>query len=321
MSVSASSGTSSDTGNRNKLEVGVLLPTGEGLMAGQSPHWSDIVEMARVAEAVGLHSVWVPDHLLMRFEQNQRFSRPRGTWECWTLLAALAASTSRVQLGTLVSTTTFRNPAILARMIDTLEDISGGRVIAGLGAGDAPFEHQAFGVPYDHRASRFSEAIEIISSLLRTGQSTFQGKYYQTDECELRPRGPRPSGPPIMIGARPGSPRMMGLMARYADLWNSWLVFGRNNPDQVPPLREAVDAACREIGRDPSTLGRTLSVQVDFVDRGDRPPHPNLIHGSAEQIAETFRVFVAEGICQLQVVPRPTTPETIERLGQVLEYL
>lgn len=318
MGASASPGMSSDT---RKLEVGVLLPTGEGLMAGHSPHWSDIVEMARAAEDVGLDSVWVPDHLLMRFEKNQRFSKPLGTWECWTLLAALAASTSRVQLGTLVSTTTFRNPAILARMIDTLEDISGGRVIAGLGAGDAPFEHQAFGAPYDHRVSRFSEAIEIISSLLRTGQSTFHGKYYQTDECELRPRGPRPSGPPIMIGARPGSPRMMGLMARYADQWNEWLVFGRNHPDQVPPLREAVDAACREIGRDPATLKRTLAVQVDFVDRGDRPPHPNLIHGSAPEIAAVFREFIAEGICHLQVVPRPTTPETIGRLGQVLEYL
>lgn len=302
------------------LKVGILLPTGEGLLAGRNPMWADILEMSRLAEELGFDSLWVPDHLLMRFESN-RFSEPRGTWECWSLLAGLAGATSRIKLGTLVSSTTFRNPALLARMIDTIDEISGGRVIAGLGAGDSEFEHRAFGVPYDHRASRFEEAIEIITRLLRGETVTFNGRYYQTEDCELRPHGPRPAGPPILIGGRPSSPRMFRLMAHYADMWNIWLVFGRNHPDQIPPLREAVDAVCREVGRDPATLGRTVAVQVDFTNRPDRPPHPNVIAGTPEEVAAVFRAFASEGIDQLQVVPRPTTPDTIQALAEVVRHL
>ncbi|HET9015280.1 MAG TPA: LLM class flavin-dependent oxidoreductase [Thermomicrobiaceae bacterium] len=305
--------------SRRPLKIGVFLPTGEGLMGGATPRWSDIVGMARLAEEVGFDSVWVNDHLLMRFEG--RFTEPRGTWECWTLMAALAAATARVELGTLVSTTTFRNPALLAKIIDTIDEISGGRVIAGLGAGDSELEHAAFGLPYDHRASRFEEAIQIISGLLREGASTFHGRYYQTEQCELRPRGPRPGGPPILIGARPTSPRMLSLAVRYGDQWNAWLVFGNNHPQEVPPLRAAVDDACRAIGRDPASLERTITVQVDFSDRGGRPRRPELLWGSPEELATAFRAFAAEGVSHLQIVPRPSTAAAIEALAPALAAL
>ncbi|MDI3340083.1 MAG: LLM class flavin-dependent oxidoreductase [Sphaerobacter sp.] len=301
------------------LRVGLLLPTGEGLMAGATPHWPDLVAMARRAEELGYDSLWVPDHFLMRFPGRTR--PPRGTWDCWTLLAALAAATERIALGPLVSSTTFRNPALLAWIVNTVEDVSGGRLILGLGAGDAPLEHEALGVPYDRRASRFEEAIQIITGLLREGTSTFSGTFYRTQAAELRPRGPRPGGPPIMIGASPRGPRMLRLAARYGDMWNGWLAFGRSQPDAIPPLRAAVDAACRAVGRDPATLARSVAVQVDYLGRDQFPEGLAPLMGSPEELAEAFRAFAREGISHLQVVLRPTTLETIERLAPVLELL
>lgn len=288
-------------------------------MAGETPHWEDILAMAQRAEALGYDSVWVPDHFLMHFAGRTR--PPRGTWDCWTLLAGLAATTSRITLGSLVSSTTFRNPALMAWIANGVEDMSGGRVILGLGAGDSESEHTALGFPWDRRASRFEEAMEIITGLLRHGSSTFEGRFYRTSNAELLPRGPRPSGPPIMIGASPRGPRMLRLAARYADIWNAWLAFGNSQPDAIPPLREAVDAACRDVGRDPATLARSVAVQVDFLGREQFPPGLAPLMGTTEELAEQFRAFAREGISHLQVVLRPTTIETIERLAPVLELL
>src|SRR5207244_1247769 len=128
------------------------------------------------------------------------------------------------------------------------------------GAGWHEFEYRAFGYTYDHRVSRFEEGLEIICGLLKQGAIDFQGTYYTARECELRPRGPRVAGPPILIGTE--SPRMLRLTAKYADMWNGWLPFVRSHADQVAPLRAAVDAACAAVGRDPATLVRTLGVGV-----------------------------------------------------------
>src|SRR5690606_32005436 len=182
-------------------------------------------------------------------------------------------------------------------------------------------EHRAMGVPYNRRASRFEEAIQIIEGLMRRGTSDFAGEFYQTDACELRPSGPRDGGPPILIGAMPGSPRMLRLVAQYADIWNGWVAFGRSQPDIVPALREAIDAACRAVGRDPATLARSLAVQVDYLGREEYPEGLAPLTGSSEELATAFRAFAAEGISHLQVVLRPTTVETIERLSEVLPLL
>ena len=168
-------------------------------------------------------------------------------------------------------------------MADTVDEISGGRLILGLGAGDYEDEHRAFGMRWDHRVSRFAEALAIIHPLLRHGRVDFAGEYYQARDCELRPRGPRPAGPPILIGALAHGPRMLDLTARYADVWNGWIADRRTHPDVVPPLREAVDAACRAVGRDPATLGRSLTVGVAFGGRGTWGGEP--LTGSAEEIA------------------------------------
>ncbi len=304
------------------LKVGVHLPFSERQMQGITPRWGDIVGIARRAEEVGFDSIWIADHLLFRFEGIE----PRGGWECLSLLAALAASTSRVEIGTLVVCTSFRNPALLAKIADTIEEISGGRLILGLGAGYHEPEYRAFGYPYDHRVGRFEEALQIVSSLLKTGQADFVGQYYEARECELRPRGPRVGGPPIMIGTR--GERMLRLTARHADLWNGWIAYGDNRSSAVQPLREAVDAACRDVGRDPATLGRTLTVLVDYIGTPDLPVRvirpdsaPEPIVGSPTEIAAALQAFVAEGISHIQVVLQPNNLEGLERFAPVLEAL
>jgi probable F420-dependent oxidoreductase len=290
-------------------------------MDGATPRWRDLLAMAQRAEAVGFDSLWLPDHLL--FQAGEAIT---GQWECWSVLAALAAVTRRVELGTLVVCTGFRNPALLAKMADTAEEISGGRLILGLGAGWNEFEYRAFGYPFDHRAGRFAEALTIIHTLLRRGHIDFAGRFYQARDCELRPRGPRPAGPPIMIGGR--GERMLRLTAQYADLWNVWLAFGQNRPEELPPWRTAVDAACRAVGRDPATLERTAAVMVDPVGRPEGPVilaradlAPEPIAGPPAALAEALRAFVRAGLTHIQVHLHPNSLAGIEAFAPVLEAL
>src|SRR5579864_6370486 len=193
------------------MKVGIVLDISEGSLEGRTPTFGDLRDMAQVAEQVGLDSLWLADHLIYRVP-GQDEGAP---WEALTMLSALAAVTTRITLGTLVVCTSFRPPAMLAKMADAIDEISGGRFILGLGAGWHQPEYDAFGYPFDHLASRFDEAMQIIVPLLREGHVDFQGQYYQVHNCVLRPRGPTPRGPRILIGAR--RPRMLRLVAQYAD--------------------------------------------------------------------------------------------------------
>ena len=247
---------------------------------------------------------------------------PRGQWESWSLLAALSASTTRLQLGPLVSCTGFRNPALLAKMADTVDEISGGRLILGLGAGDHGPEHLAFGFPFEGRIGRFEEAFTITQTLLRQGRVDFAGSHYQARDCELRLRGPRAGRIPILVGALATGPRMLRLTARFADMWNAWLVWGDSAPTAVPPLRAAVDAACLEVGRDPATLQRTVCVRVDLPGREGRPGSKvKPLTGSPEELAEAFHAFAREGISHVQVVLNPNSIAGIEEFAPVLSLL
>jgi alkanesulfonate monooxygenase SsuD/methylene tetrahydromethanopterin reductase-like flavin-dependent oxidoreductase (luciferase family) len=240
------------------------------------------------------------------------------------MLSALAAATSRVELGTLVICGGFRNPAMLAKMADTIDEISGGRLILGLGAGYHDAEYRAFGYPPDHRYSRFAEAIQIIHTLLRHGSVDFRGEYYQARECVLQPRGPRPGGPPIMIGAK--GQKMLGLVSQYADGWNT-ISRGRSRPDALRPALSMVDAACKGIGRDPSTLERSALVHWSASERQDVIPawfssgFGTPWTGAPDEIAEVFRDFARAGISQLQVVVWPHTLAGLEAFFPVLEAL
>jgi alkanesulfonate monooxygenase SsuD/methylene tetrahydromethanopterin reductase-like flavin-dependent oxidoreductase (luciferase family) len=310
------------TNSRRPLKVGYFIPAQVGGMADGALRWDDIRAMAQRAEELGFDSFWLPDHLLTRFEGDPE---AHGPWECWSLLCALAASTTRLELGTGVVCTSFRNPALLAKMADTLDEISDGRLILGLGAGWSEPEYHAFGYPFDHRVSRFAEALEIITTLLREGKIDFEGKYYTARECELVPRGPRPHGLPIMVGTLKTGSRMLKLTAERADIWNGWLRNGRNYPDVIPALRDAVDAACVAAGRDPATLVRTAGIEVDQRPASERPPRteggPETVTGSPEEIADVIRGFAREGITHLQIVTAVNGLEGVEKLAPVLEAL
>jgi alkanesulfonate monooxygenase SsuD/methylene tetrahydromethanopterin reductase-like flavin-dependent oxidoreductase (luciferase family) len=303
------------------LKVGVFLPIVETQMAGATPRWTDVQAMARTAEAIGLDSVWIPDHLYFQYP-----GVTESTYECTAMLAALAAVTERVEIGTLVICTGFRYPAVLASMANTIDEISNGRLILGLGAGYHEPEYRAFGIPYDHRYSRFEEALHIIATLLRERKIDYEGTYYSARECEFRIGGPRPNGPPIMVGTT--GEKMLRLTAKYADIWNRYLVTTNSSASEIPPLRAAVDAACADVGRDPATLGRTASVLVDFINRPDVSPSPDRpfatptpIVGTPEEMAAQLRAFAGEGISHLQIWTSPRTVEGVERLGPVLEAL
>jgi probable F420-dependent oxidoreductase len=296
------------------LKIGLLLPETEGQMNGATARWSDLLAMTEAAEAVGFDSIWVTDHFIHRSE-----TQLRGPWECWSLISAIAAVTERVEIGTLVLCTGFRNPALLAKMADTVEEISGGRLILGLGAGWNEPEYRAFGYPFDHRVDRFEEALTVITGLLRTGAIDFEGTYVSARECELRPRGPRPGGPPIMIGTT--GKRMLALTAKHADQWNVWFSPIDNSVAKLETLLLDVDAACAAVGRDPRTLERTAAVKVEVGPHEPSQMSVAPLTGSPERLAEQLRAYAAIGVTHLQVWLEPNTVAGIEQFGRVLEHL
>ena len=308
------------TDTTNRLKVGLQMPLGqEGTV-----RWSEMRDIATLAEDVGFDSLWVVDHFLYQLEAD---SDPIGLWECWSLISALVACTTKVELGTLVLGMGFRNPALLAKMADTVDEISGGRLILGVGAGYHELEYTAFGYPYDKKYSRFKEAIQIVHSLLKTGTVDFEGTYYSARVCELKPRGPRPEGPPIMIGTR--RPKMLKLAIQYADIWNVYWDDTANSPAGAARMRELVDAACAEGGRDPATLERTVTVLT--AEEGATPwwndmPFDDDFNvtpamGTPEQIAEELMAYRREGISHVQMNMDGLTPKVVENFGRVLEIL
>jgi alkanesulfonate monooxygenase SsuD/methylene tetrahydromethanopterin reductase-like flavin-dependent oxidoreductase (luciferase family) len=301
---------------RRPLKVGVQLPEVE-----REVRWPELRAMARTAEAVGLDSVWVGDHLLYRYPDGST----RGPWEAWTMLAGLAEATERIALGPLVAATAFHAPAMLAKQAATVDEISGGRLILGLGAGWNETEFRAFGFPFDHRISRFEEAFTIIRTLLSEGAIDFDGRYFQARDCELLPRPARPGGPPLLIGSI--GPRMLEITLPHVAAWNVWYVDTGNAPEGVGRLRELVDAACRSVGRDPATVERTVAVLVRLAGGSGRiSGDPSLaeippLTGPAAQIAAGLRAYAAQGIGHVQLVLDPIDEASIAALAPVLEAL
>jgi len=298
------------------LKVGIQLPEVE-----REVRWSELLDMTRAVEDLGFDSIWVGEHLLYRWPDRAS----RGPWEAWTLLSAIAASTSRIVLGPLVACTSFHNPALLAKQAATIDEISDGRFVLGLGAGWNETEFRAFGVPYDHRVDRFEEAFTIISTLLRDGAIDFDGKWYQARDCELLPRGPRPAGPPLMVGSI--GPRMLRATMTRADSWNAWYNDTANDAAGIARLRSLVDDACRDVGRDPGEVERTVAALVRLPGgagrlqgssaRADVPP----LDGDPAALADALRGFAREGIGQVQLVLDPITLDGIRAVAPVLANL
>jgi probable F420-dependent oxidoreductase len=298
------------------LKIGVQLPEVE-----RETRWAELLDMTRAIEDLGYDSVWLGEHLLYRWPDRPS----RGPWEAWSMLAAIAAVTDRIEFGPLVACTAFHNPAVLAKQASTIDEISGGRLILGLGAGWNETEFRAFGVPFDHRVDRFEEAFTIIRTLLQDGQIDFDGRFYQARDCELLPRGPRPTGPPLMIGSN--GPRMLRIAAPHVQAWNSWFADIGNAPDGVAALRDVVDDACRDVGRDPAAIERTVAVLVQLpggtgrVQGSYAEKQPVPLEGSPEAMAEVLRAYARAGIAHVQLVIDPITRASIEAFAPVLDEL
>jgi probable F420-dependent oxidoreductase len=299
------------------LKVGVQLPEVE-----REVRWPELLDMARAIEDLGYDAIWVGEHLLYRWPDRE----PRGPWEAWTLMAALAAATSRVTIGPLVACTNFHNPALLAKQATTIDEIAGGRFVLGLGAGWNETEFQAFGFPYDHRIARFEEAFTIIRTLLREGAIDFDGRFYQARDCELLPR-PRAGGPMLLIGSN--GERMLRIAVPHVEAWNTWYSDTLNSPAGVAPLRDIVDAACRDVGRDPAEIARTVAVHVRLPDGsgrtmgGDSSTNERIrpLEGDPESMAAELRAYAAAGITEVQLVLDPIDRPAIERFAAVLAIL
>ena len=313
------------------MKAGLLLPTWSAACAGATPSTREVLDFARLAAQAGFESLWVSDHFLnepyvdfaamdVRLPAEYRQIKS-GAWECWTLLAALAVATADVTLGTLVTNTGFRNPALLARMIDTVDDLSGGRLIVGLGAGDFLTEHQAFGYPFERRVARFEEALGIIRPLLRGETLSFEGEFYATQEARLLPKGPRPQGPPILIGTLRGGPRMLRLVARYADQWNCMLPFADSRAASFVAAWSGVAAACERAGRDPTTLGRHVTVGVSVGAAVYPLPGATPLRGSTAQLLDHCAAYAELGVETLSMLIEPCTPASLEALAPVLVQL
>ena len=294
-----------------RMKIGLMLPIGEQELLRRPRSWDLFREMAMTADARGLDSVWCADHLLFRQGEPGDDAETHGIHEAWTILAAVAAVTRRVEIGPLVLCVPFRNPALTAKMATTLDEVSGGRLILGLGCGWHAPEFAAFGFEYEHRVSQLAEALEIMIPLLRTGRASFTGRWQRADDAELVPRGPRPEGPPLLIAGK--GPRMLDLVARHADAWNAaW--YGQ--PDAAHELRERIGRlreALARAGRDPATLELTAGIFVAVAEDPDAPDEA--IRGSTDEIGAALAGYQALGVSHLVVHLWPRTAEAVERLA------
>lgn len=291
------------------MSLGLMLPIGEGSHFGATPRFTDMVEMAQAAREVGFEAIWLADHFLF---ENSEDGSVRGVWEAFTMIAAVAAVVPDVQIGSLVACTGFRNPGVIAKATEAIDEISGGRFILGLGAGWHKPEYDAFGFPFDHRVSRFEESMQIIQPMLREGVANLDGKFMQAQNAVNRPRGPRETGAPILVGS--SGDRMLGIIAKYADAWNTvW----HSDTSRIPELMAKVDAACEAAGRNPQTLIRTAGGNIAMgTPLGTRP---NSFEGSPDEKAQHLHSFRELGFNHFVVGIDACTPATITAFKDVIE--
>jgi alkanesulfonate monooxygenase SsuD/methylene tetrahydromethanopterin reductase-like flavin-dependent oxidoreductase (luciferase family) len=297
------------------FEIGLVLPMGESFVDGSTARWVEIRDLALRAEEIGFDIVWTADELLWR----PTGGKPQGWWEAVAMTGAVSAATSRLKVGTWILSALHRNPGITAKAVETLDEISGGRFVFGLGSGHAGRQAHAFGLPEDHVYGRFEEALEIIIPLLRKGRADFEGTFHAGRDLEHRPVGPRPGRIPIMIGAK--GPKMLRLAALHADIW-SWYVEEKSDLTEFGPRLAALEAACVEVDRDPATIGKSAGIVVEPTSfTGSAAVIGTPIKGSAEQIADGLRAFSAAGFTNLELIVWPPTRAALDAMAPVLELL
>ena len=289
------------------VRVGIQLPEVE-----REVRWPEVAAMARAAEEEGFDSIWLGDHLLYRGDGR----RERGPWDVWTQLAALAAVTERVALGPLVACTAFHPPAVLARMAASVDEVSGGRLVLGIGAGWNEVEFRAFGIPFDRRVSRFEEAFGIVRRLLGCERVTFSGEFYSVEDAVLLP--PPARRVPLMLGAH--GERMLAAGLPHVDAWNTWFEQYGNEPGRFAGLNARVDAAAERGGREPREIERSACLLVSVGDPGDDerlageelPPVP------IEELDAALRQLAEAGANEAILVAAPITEASIRELGSAI---
>lgn len=294
---------------RRPLRIGVQLPEVE-----REVRWPEYLAMARAAEDSGFDSIWLGDHLLYRDD-----GRPeRGPWEAWTMLAALAGVTERVSLGPLVACVGFHPPALIAKMAATVDEVSGGRFVLGLGAGWNRTEFDAFGIPFDQRARRFEASYDIIRDLVRGERCTARTPFAVVDDAVLLPRSSRAEPMPVMVGTN--GPRLLAATLPTADIWNTWFTEGNNTPEGFAELDQRVTTIAHQVGRLPSEIERSVCVLVSpRPSLGQRTNAPGIapVSGTLGQIAARLGEFADAGADEVILVVDPIEERSIRALAEV----
>ena len=281
--------------SEERLRVGVQLPEVE-----REVRWAEMLAIAQRAEASGFDSIWVGDHMLYRGGGRQE----RGPWDVWTTLAALAASTERVQLGPLVASTAFHPPGLVARMAATIDEVSSGRFILGLGTGWNEAEFRAFGIPFEHKVARFEEAFTIIRRLLARERVTFTGRFYRTNDAVLLP--PPNRQVPLLVGT--SGPRVLAASSPHIHYWNCWYSWYGNTPSGFAKLTATFEGNFR----------RSACVLVTVGDGGERPPDPTSTPVAATALREHLHQLDAAGADEVILVLDPISEHSLAAVAEKL---
>ena len=283
------------SGEQERLRVGIQLPEVE-----REVRWPVMLSIARTVEAAGFDSIWVGDHMLYRGG-----GRPEcAPWDVWTTLAALAASTERVQLGPLVASTAFHPPGLVARMAATIDEVSQGRFILGLGTGWNEAEFRAFGIPFEYKVARFEEAFTIIRRLLAGERVSFDGRFFQLDDAVLLP--PPERQVPLLVGT--SGPRVLAASSPHIHYWNCWYSWYGNTPAGFTKLSGAFEGNFR----------RSACVLVTFGHGGERPPDPTSPPVDAAVLGEHLSELDAAGADEVILVLDPINQHSVVSVAEAL---
>jgi alkanesulfonate monooxygenase SsuD/methylene tetrahydromethanopterin reductase-like flavin-dependent oxidoreductase (luciferase family) len=295
------------------FEIGVVLPISQFGPERTTPRWTDMRRMADLAESMSFDTLWTPDELLWRSEDGP----PQGHWDGVSMAGAVAATTSTIRVGTWVLSALHRNPGIIAKTAETLDEISGGRFIFGLGAGHSwPGQAHAFGLPEERIFDRFDEALQVIIPLMRRGHAQLEGEFHAARDLPQLPVGPRPNAIPLLIGGN--GPKGQRHAALHADIWSGYCE-ERASIEEMGPRLATLDAICEAVGRDPASIGRGAGVSVNPLEPAGW--RASVLSGPPEAIADGLRTFRDAGYSQVDLMLGPGTLAAFEAMAPVLELI
>ena len=300
------------------LSLGFAALIMENPVGGEVPGWEAIRTWAELSESHGFDTFWIPDELVWEDAENPE--RTAGWWECVSVAAAVSAVTDGIQIGTWVLSALHRNPGLTVKAVETLDEISGGRLVFGFGAGHAGRQGEAFGFPLDKTVGRYEEALKVVVALLRDGEADYSGDFHSAVRQQSRPRGPSCGTIPLMLGGH--GPRTIGLAVDYADVWSGYAT-SSSQPEAFVDRLQLLDEVCEKKGRDPKDIGRSIGVAVvppgtepGWLTEGNEP-----VSGSTEEIAETLLKFADLGVDSIELMMDTDPGEGIPALSDALDMV